>query len=587
MKITRPARFAGVLGLLALAGLAAAPALATGPQLVILSGTQAPGMAPDVVFEFFSDPRLTSDGQIAFWAELAGPGITEANAGSVWKVGGRAGFTLVRRQGDPSPVAGFHLAALPSFSFNNLGEYAFTASLVETASPIHPTRLGTFLHDTSGITPLAVEDEPATGLPGVDWSGLPLPQLAAFQGASATGFSASNGQGMWRYAEGLLSLRHAAGEPAPGSTLEFAFLDQPTLGGRGDVVFRSTLAAAGTSDPVSSGLYLAVAATTEQLAAEGDDAPGTPMGTTFAEFTAQPAAALGNAAFWARLDGPGITADNNSGIWHREGVPPTLGVLARAGEPAPGTEPGVLFASFGRQVLMSPSGTIAFMGYLTGPGVSADNNAGIWVRPAGGSLSLLVRKGDAAPGLPAGTELAMLGPLFMSEDGHIAFTSYLSGSAVTPQDNFALFATDLESDVIPIIRKGDQLDVGGTMQAVAEIIFDSGTPGSGQAQIATVDGRGTLIYKVRFVTTPPAVLQALYTSTIVAPCYANCDGSTTEPVLNVEDFVCFVAEFATGLALPPEHQITHYANCDGSTAHPVLNVEDFVCFVAAFASGCP
>jgi hypothetical protein len=71
------------------------------------------------------------------------------------------------------------------------------------------------------------------------------------------------------------------------------------------------------------------------------------------------------------------------------------------------------------------------------------------------------------------------------------------------------------------------------------------------------------------------------------PCYANCDTSTTPPILNVEDFICFINEFAQGQALPPATQITHYANCDNSTTEPVLNVEDFICFVNAFALGCP
>jgi hypothetical protein len=62
-----------------------------------------------------------------------------------------------------------------------------------------------------------------------------------------------------------------------------------------------------------------------------------------------------------------------------------------------------------------------------------------------------------------------------------------------------------------------------------------------------------------------------------AGCYANCDGSTAPPVLNVSDFVCFQAEFAAG---DPR------ANCDGSTSVPVLNVSDFVCFQGAFAAGC-
>jgi hypothetical protein len=61
-------------------------------------------------------------------------------------------------------------------------------------------------------------------------------------------------------------------------------------------------------------------------------------------------------------------------------------------------------------------------------------------------------------------------------------------------------------------------------------------------------------------------------------CYANCDGSTTAPILNVNDFICFQAAFAAG---------DSYANCDSSTAPPVLNVNDFICFQAMFAAGCP
>jgi hypothetical protein len=62
------------------------------------------------------------------------------------------------------------------------------------------------------------------------------------------------------------------------------------------------------------------------------------------------------------------------------------------------------------------------------------------------------------------------------------------------------------------------------------------------------------------------------------PCYANCDGSTTAPALNVNDFICFQQRFAAG---------DPYANCDGSTAPPVLNVNDFICFQTRFAAGCP
>jgi trimeric autotransporter adhesin len=71
-----------------------------------------------------------------------------------------------------------------------------------------------------------------------------------------------------------------------------------------------------------------------------------------------------------------------------------------------------------------------------------------------------------------------------------------------------------------------------------------------------------------------------------AVCIANCDGSTVQPVLNVDDFTCFINEFAAAQSLPGPQQVEHYANCDGSTIAPVLNVDDFTCFINLYAQGC-
>lgn len=65
---------------------------------------------------------------------------------------------------------------------------------------------------------------------------------------------------------------------------------------------------------------------------------------------------------------------------------------------------------------------------------------------------------------------------------------------------------------------------------------------------------------------------------IGAGCWANCDGSTAAPIINIDDFTCFINRYAAG---------EHYANCDGSTMPPVLNIDDFLCFINAYAAGCP
>lgn len=63
----------------------------------------------------------------------------------------------------------------------------------------------------------------------------------------------------------------------------------------------------------------------------------------------------------------------------------------------------------------------------------------------------------------------------------------------------------------------------------------------------------------------------------IAACYANCDGSTTPPVVNVLDYACFLNSYAAG---------DRSANCDGSTVVPVLDMNDFAWFLNAYATGC-
>jgi hypothetical protein len=75
-----------------------------------------------------------------------------------------------------------------------------------------------------------------------------------------------------------------------------------------------------------------------------------------------------------------------------------------------------------------------------------------------------------------------------------------------------------------------------------------------------------------------------------AACYANCDGSTESPILNVADFTCFLDSYASGCGTPitgPGGYGPCYANCDGSTTPPFLNVADFACFLQKYSMGCP
>jgi len=82
-------------------------------------------------------------------------------------------------------------------------------------------------------------------------------------------------------------------------------------------------------------------------------------------------------------------------------------------------------------------------------------------------------------------------------------------------------------------------------------------------------GRGWHVDNVKIV--------ASTTGCTASACYANCDGSTANPILNANDFQCFLNQYAAN---------DSRANCDNSTANPILNANDFQCFLNKFAAGC-
>lgn len=66
-------------------------------------------------------------------------------------------------------------------------------------------------------------------------------------------------------------------------------------------------------------------------------------------------------------------------------------------------------------------------------------------------------------------------------------------------------------------------------------------------------------------------------------CYADCDNSTSPkgknagpPVLDIDDFLCFMTKYAIGDYL--------YTDCD---LDGYLTIADFICFQTKFAEGCP
>ncbi|MFG0286236.1 MAG: hypothetical protein ACF8R7_17620, partial [Phycisphaerales bacterium JB039] len=73
----------------------------------------------------------------------------------------------------------------------------------------------------------------------------------------------------------------------------------------------------------------------------------------------------------------------------------------------------------------------------------------------------------------------------------------------------------------------------------------------------------------------PAGVREAYIVQIPAFCYADCDDSTGQRVLDINDFLEFQRRFALQ---------DLYSDCDQNGAHDLF---DFLCFQNAFAAGCP
>jgi hypothetical protein len=102
-----------------------------------------------------------------------------------------------------------------------------------------------------------------------------------------------------------------------------------------------------------------------------------------------------------------------------------------SGDPAPGTDAGVTFSSGNfLDLQINGDGTVLFIGGLTGPGVTNDDDDGMWLgRP--GALELVVRTGDAAPEYGNDVEFAFLAKPVLGRDGSAGFYARVRGPGVS------------------------------------------------------------------------------------------------------------------------------------------------------------
>lgn len=472
----------------------------TGPltfRTVAITGQAAPGTQDGVTFVDFGGygaepPAINNDGQTAFLAIVAGPGVDSSNQNGLWSEGTGA-LALVARDGSHAPgtPADVSFSLLGQPVINNDGQTAFDGSLSGTSVDPNINGHGIWIGDANTLTLVAREGSQAPGAadgvnfdrfqpydgarPVLNDSGKTA-FLASVTGAAVT---SSNEFGIWSDAIGTLALLAGQGDQAPGTPQGVTFLilgksagginpfqadETPVLNSNNQTAFLGVLFDPAAEFLPRQGIWSGTATTLAPVSLLNDPAPGATAGATFTGFRAPVINNAGQVAFPAFVGGTAVFQESgdNTGIWSQASG--TLDLVVRAGSQAPGLETGVIFEStlpFSSELLVfNGAGQTAFPALLSGPGIDSSNNLSLWSEGSG-SLALVAREGDQAPGTPLGTTFKQdnrFTPV-LNGAGQTAFRAFLTGPDVNSDNDGGIWAEDPDGVLTLIVRDGDTIQV--------------------------------------------------------------------------------------------------------------------------------
>jgi hypothetical protein len=364
---------------------------------VVRSGEQAVGLPAGVNYYLPGAYRVDSYGRVTFAAEA--PDLSTHAIFS--EVDGPLRLVVRETEQFAGQPAGIRFNGLGSTLVNENGNMAFISLI---SGPGLPGGSYGIFTDRAGQLELVIKDEdPAHGIPGARILQLSAPAfndhgVLALHGRY-TGGVFPNDHAIWTEQSGRFSLLARSGQ-APGGLptgVVFGPLSSPRINNAGDVMFHGALTGPGITSANDQALWLHDDGEFELIAREGSPAAGIAAGTNHGSSHYAYLNGAGEATFVGTLTGPAVNLQNDSALWSQRGDSTEL--LAREGDHAPGTPAGVMFGDFSRlgadsAFSVNNMSQVAFHVKLTGPGVTAANDTGIWATDLGGALRLVAREGD-------------------------------------------------------------------------------------------------------------------------------------------------------------------------------------------------
>jgi len=434
-------------------------------RTVALSGQAAPGAQPGSVFDVLDARGIDAQGRVLYWATLTGPLADESHDTGLW-LGSRGGLTPVaveseRAADTDTAVIYGHFDSETEYLLSPDGTISFANWL--SGSGLSTANDGAlFVGPHGGLHVLARESEQAGdislsityGSQAFDqYRGPPTNNGYVSFHAVLAGPGVTFGNHTALFAGPFDDVRlvarrgsQAAGTPSGATYGSFSTSSRivgPPVNDSGKVAFFAKLDGAGVTDRNNRGIWVGDAGGVTLVARKGDRPPGMPSGVFFHNVDNPSINNSGEVAFSSILGGPGITSSNDDDvIW--VGTPGNLELLARASSPAPGTDS--TFDSLYANPILTQSGEVMFMATLTGGGTS------FWVGKPG-DLRKVVAQGDPRPDGAGTFRLQYTRPAFSNGRGQVSFIEAAYGAPVS------LWATDLTGALQLACEAGDSFEV--------------------------------------------------------------------------------------------------------------------------------
>lgn len=510
-------------------------------RIVASSGQSAPNTTGKFLHLYHSGdgpaaPVINNSGRVAFAATLeVGAGVTSLDDTGMWSDGSGA-LTLVGREGFAAPTgpAGALYRRLANPVLNETGAFAFGGAMREGVAGVTVDDNGAMWSSGGGATAIvAREGSQAVGTAaGVEFATLIDPTFnnngqSAFRSTlSGAGVTTANDEGVWSQKQGQLGLIARAGNAAPGmpAGVNFASFTAglPSINDAGNVSFRALLTGAGVVTTNDSGLWVERGGALALVAREGNQAPGVEAGVNYGVFTEPVLNSAGQTAFVATLVG-GVNSKNIALFAETANAP---AVVVRKGDAAPNVLAGSAFANFASP-LFNASNDFAFQATISGPNVTTLNNDGIWIKQDG-VLKLIAMEANPAPGVAAGMNFNSFSELAINANGQIAFLGTLTGAGVTAANDTGIWATTVSGELRLIAREGSPLASGQTGD-VSGLYFAGGSNNE-DGQRSGFNDRGELA----FLATIVGGGSRIAVSDVVVPSSADFNGDS---LVNGSDFL--------------------------------------------------